>query len=56
MSKNVEQHECKENGTLRRIGEWKLYKENDGYWWISSDDGCDHTTVNYCPFCGKKLE
>lgn len=51
----METHECKENETLGRMGEWELYKRA-GEWWISSDDGCDHTPVNYCPFCGTKLE
>lgn len=48
------EHKCKENETLDRIGEWKIYK-GKREWLISSDDGCDTTGINYCPFCGEFL-
>lgn len=48
------EHKCNENTTLNRIGEWKVYKRKKE-WNLSSDDGCDSTEINYCPFCGEYL-
>lgn len=48
------EHECKENDTIRKLGESQIFFKHEK-WWISTDDGCCHTEINFCPYCGKKL-
>lgn len=48
------EHECKENDTIRKLGESQIFFKHEK-WWISTDDGCCHTEINFCPYCGIKL-
>lgn len=48
-------HACQENNTLKRMGECKVFKE-DEEWVMTVDDGGSYMYPRYCPFCGTKLE
>jgi hypothetical protein len=51
------EHRCQKNDTLDRIGECRIVRVLDEKgWWMTVDDGCCQAEVNYCPFCGTKLD
>jgi hypothetical protein len=49
------EHICSGNEMHGTCGENKVYKK-DCEWWISLDCGCCHSRINFCPYCGIKLE
>lgn len=47
-------HLCMENDTTGKLGESKVWFDHPE-WWLSTDDGCCHTEIRFCPYCGINL-
>ena len=38
------------------LSQRRLYWATDGGWYFDHDDGTKGTPINFCPFCGEKLQ